>query len=65
VAYHNVRDLYARNIIATEYVPTKRIIADSLTKPLPYIQFEYLRQKMGLVDSGSDQWEITYKRGKA
>jgi hypothetical protein len=53
IAYHNVRDLRARNIIATEYVSTKRMIADSLTKPLPRDQFEYLRRKMGLVVSGS------------
>ena len=53
IAYHNVCDLHAHNIIATEYVSTKRIIADCLTKPLPRDQFKYLHRKMGLVVSGS------------
>jgi hypothetical protein len=37
IAYHNVCDLRARNIIATKYVPTKCMIANSLIKPLPHI----------------------------
>jgi hypothetical protein len=60
IAHHHVRDLRSRNIIATEYTRTKRMIADGLTKPLPREQFEYLRTKMGLVSSGSqDQDPVT------
>jgi hypothetical protein len=53
IAYHNVRDLCAHNIIATKYMLTKRMIADSLTKLLLRDQFGYLHRKMGLVVSGS------------
>jgi hypothetical protein len=54
VAYHYVRDLKKRNLIAVEYVPTKRMLADGLTKPLPKEDFEHHRQLMGLVVSKSD-----------
>lgn len=40
IAYHYVRDLKERNLIAVEYVTTKRMIADGLTKPLPKETFE-------------------------
>lgn len=54
VAYHFTRDLSERNIIATEYIPTNRMLADGLTKPLPRETFERHRREIGLVDSGSD-----------
>jgi hypothetical protein len=35
VRYHHVRDLIARGIITSEYVPTNSMLADGLTKALP------------------------------
>ena len=37
IAYHNVHNLHARNIITTKYVLTKHMITDSLTKLLPRV----------------------------
>ena len=51
--YHLVRDLNERNIIAVDYVPTHRMLADGLTKPLPKERLKQHREEMGLVDSGS------------
>ena len=49
ILYHYVRDSIADNIIDVIYCPSAEITADTLTKPLTKEQFEYLRDKMGLL----------------
>eukprot|EP00253_Pinus_taeda_P035289 PITA_35289 len=39
--------------VKLEYVPSKEQVDDILTKPLPRETFEYLRQKLGVVDASS------------
>ena len=34
VAYHHVRDIYNKNLIQLNYLPTGDMVADGLTKPL-------------------------------
>ena len=49
IRYHYVRESIADNIIDVIYCPTGEMTADALTKPLTNEQFEYLRDKMGLL----------------
>lgn len=49
IAYHFVRDLRKKGFISTEYIPSKDMIADGLTKPLPNPLFSQHRRLMGLV----------------
>ena len=46
--HHYICEAVGENIIAVEYCPIKEMLADILTKPLPCITFENLREKMGL-----------------
>ena len=46
--HHYVREAVEDHVIDLEYCPTKKMIADLLTKPLPKTQFETLRLDMGL-----------------
>ena len=39
--------------VTLEYVPSKEQVDDILTKPLPRETFEYLTQKLGVVDASS------------
>ena len=48
IRYHYVREAVDDGIITMTYCPTKEMIADALTKPLPRVQFEILRCDMGL-----------------
>ena len=48
IRYHYVREAVEDHVIDLEYCPTKKMIADLLTKPLPKTQFETLRLEMGL-----------------
>src|SRR6266480_5053117 len=48
IRYHHVRDLITRGIITPEYVPTKHMLADGLTKPLPRGCLEAHKRAYGL-----------------
>ena len=48
IRYHYIREAVNDGIIEVKYCPTKQMIADVLTKPLPRGQFENLRLAMGL-----------------
>ena len=44
------RELYKSNtFLQIQYVPTKELVADVLTKPLHHVKFEYFRDKLGVV----------------
>eukprot|EP00253_Pinus_taeda_P006175 PITA_06175 len=53
IKYHFLREQVPEQKVKLEYVASKEQVADILTKPLPKDTFEYLRQKMGVVDSSS------------
>lgn len=41
VPYHYTRELIAYRTMAVSYVPTREMVADMLTKPLPAMAFEH------------------------
>lgn len=49
ICYHYTRDLEDKNRILISYIPTIKIIADSLTKPLTRPGFERFVQQLGMV----------------
>eukprot|EP00253_Pinus_taeda_P027417 PITA_27417 len=51
--YHFLREQVLEQKVKLEYVPSKEQVADILTKPLPRETFEYLTQKLGVVDASS------------
>ena len=55
-----LRELVARNQLTLEYCPTRDMIADILTKPLPRPAFERLRPLLGVVpfDSFRDRGSV-------
>ena len=53
IKYHFLREQVLEQKVKLEYVPSKEQIADILTKQLPRETFEYLRQKLGVVDASS------------
>eukprot|EP00253_Pinus_taeda_P026560 PITA_26560 len=53
IKYHFLREQVLEQKVKLEYVPSKEQVADIFTKPLPRETFEYLRQKLGVVDVSS------------
>eukprot|EP00253_Pinus_taeda_P036165 PITA_36165 len=53
IKYHCLREQVLEQKVKLEYVPSKEQVADILTKPRPKETFEYLRQKLGVVDASS------------
>eukprot|EP00253_Pinus_taeda_P016162 PITA_16162 len=53
IKYHFLREQVLQQKVKLEYVPSKEQVADILTKPLHRETFEYLRQKLGVVDASS------------
>ena len=46
VKYHYVRELVKEQVMSVEYLSTKEMVADVLTKPLVSDQFQYLASKL-------------------
>jgi hypothetical protein len=50
IRYHFTREKVKEGILTLEHCPTKQMLADLLTKPLPKSQTDELTTKLGLVD---------------
>ena len=48
IKYHFTREKLASGRIVMIYCPTKDMVADIMTKPIPRVQFEELRYMMGV-----------------
>lgn len=49
VKYHYIREKVNDKLLELEFIPTKEMTADILTKPLPAPQFRKLRTKLGVL----------------
>ncbi|KAG5875629.1 hypothetical protein JTB14_023143 [Gonioctena quinquepunctata] len=47
--YHFVREKYQEGVIKIEHIDGQKQIADIMTKPLPHIRFEILRNLSGII----------------
>ncbi|MCO5609369.1 hypothetical protein L7F22_063595 [Adiantum nelumboides] len=54
IKFHFVKDHVEAGDVLLDYCPTKRMIADALTKPLPRERTDTLRTAMGIVLVQSD-----------
>ena len=49
IKYHYIKDMVQRGAVKLQYVVTDEQIADVLTKPLAMVNFEYFREKLGVL----------------
>ena len=49
IKYHYTRDMVQRGAVKLQYVATDEQIANVLTKPLSRVNFEYFREKLGVL----------------
>ena len=49
IKYHYIRDMVQREVVKLQYVAMVEQIADVLTKPLARVNFEYFREKLGVL----------------
>ncbi len=51
IRYHFIREAVLTGTAHLTYCPTNEMVADILTKPLPRVQFEKLRNEFGLINA--------------
>jgi len=50
VRFHFVRECYQKKQLNIEHVSGSNQVADILTKPIPRVQYERLREMLGIVN---------------
>jgi hypothetical protein len=58
IMYHYHIDMVHRGAMKLQYVATNEKINDVLTKPLSKVKFVYFRDKLGMVQRGSDELQL-------
>jgi hypothetical protein len=53
IKYHYIRDMVQRKAVHVQYLPTHEKNADIFIKPLAKTNFEYFRERLGLVENAS------------
>ena len=48
IRYHFVREKVEDGHVVIEYCPTLNMFTDLMTKPIPAVQFQYLRNMLGV-----------------
>jgi hypothetical protein len=51
INYHFLREQVVEKNIRVEYVGAKEQVANIFTKPLPREDFEYIRQRLGVIST--------------
>ena len=49
IKFHYIRDMVQRGAVKLQYVATDDHIVDVLMKPLARVKFEYIREKLGVL----------------
>ena len=49
IKYHFIWDMVQKGVVKLKYVPTEEQVGDVQTKPMACVNFEYVRDKLGLV----------------
>ena len=49
IKYHYIKDMVQRGAVNLQYVAMDEQIVDVLTKPLDRVNFEYFREKLGVL----------------
>ena len=49
IKYHYIRDMVQRGAVKLQFFATDEHIFDVLTKPLARVNFEYFREKLGVL----------------
>ena len=49
IKYHFIREIVQRGVVKLQHVATEEQIADVLMKPLARVNFEYFREKLGVL----------------
>ena len=49
IKYHYIRDMVQRGAVKLQYIATDEYIANVLMKPLARVNFEYFREKLGVL----------------
>ena len=53
IKYHFLREHVTNKVVQLNFIPFMEQIVDIFTKPLPKTQFEYLRQKLGIISNSN------------
>jgi hypothetical protein len=53
IKYHYIKDMVQRKVVHVQYLSTHKQVADVFTKPLARTKFEYIRERLSLVENAS------------